>query len=790
MAGIKRILLPVLLLFHLVPRAQSPEQKIVLKGQAIDSTSNTPITITVTLTDKKSGATVRSLATGMNGAFEIPASRDRSYVLHLTGVGYQSRDILLTAEDTRKAVLDLGEIRLLVAETALQGVVITAGRHVVKQEIDRISYDVQADPDSKSNDALEMLRKVPMVTVDANDIVQLKGSTNFQIFINGKPSALMSASPSDVLKAMPGATIQKIEVITVPPSKYDGEGLTGIINIITLKSTTDGINGSLFARYNSVFGERGSASVNVSKGRFSLTGLLGLGRQPMLNTAAGSQLTTYSSASILSQQGQRSQGGHFNNGKADLSYELDSNNLLTASGDFFNRRFTQLTSSYSELTYAPDSIAESYRLRNAGPISAGAMDLGLGYQLRFGAANEGSLNAYYRYASTSNSQGNTITASDGLNFEGYNYQQENSLRTTSHQFEVGLVKPAGKLIIEGGAKVILGRNDSHFNDDTLNSSTGQNIIGTSLENDFIYHQNIYSVYNSYHLKLSGWELKGGLRLENTVINSQSFLNLLPALSIQRNLSASNNLTLGYTQRIQRATPAELNPFVDKSNPSSIVTGNPALHPVVNNIIQLDYSRSAKLSINASLDYMFSNNPIQSVTELLSDTVSESTYQNAGRNQTAGIHLTLNYPLFPKMTLIVNTQLSHIWITGTYLSQLYTNDGTQGNTAASARYSFGHQLTASLNFNYNSGNIYLEGKSSSYAYVGFNVIKEFLQKRATLSITAFSPWSKFAQYSAYSKTPAFEQYNYNQFYDRNFRFAFNYKFGRLNGVKKKASGEEE
>jgi outer membrane receptor for ferrienterochelin and colicin len=689
---------------------------------------------------------------------------------------------------------------MAIAETALKDVVVTAGRHVVRQEIDRISYDVQADPDSKADDALEMLRKVPMVTVDANDIVQLKGSTNFQIFINGKPSALMAASPSDVLKAIPAATIQRIEVITVPPSKYDAEGLTGIINIITLKSTTDGVNGSLFARYNSVFGERGSASVNVGKGRFNLTSLLGLGRQPTLNESNGSQLTSYSPASTLSQQGQRTQGGNFNNGKADLSYELDSSNLLTASADFFNRHFNQVTMSFSELVYAPDSVAESYRLRNTGPITAGALDCSLGYQLRFGQSKDGSLTLSYWYSSTVNSQGNAVTASDGLNYNDSSYLQTNSLRTVAHNFEVGFVLPEKNLIIEAGAKAILGRNDSHFSDNTLNPVTGQNNIDTSLTNDFSYHQDIYSLYNSYHLKLPGWELKTGLRLENTVISSaysqsqtpigQDYLQLLPALSIQRNLAANNVITLGFTQRIQRASATQLNPFVDKSNPSFIVTGNPAVRPVVNNLVELDYSRSARLSINASLDYMFSDNPIQNVTELLSDTVSESTWQNVGRNRTAGIHLTLNYPLFSKLTLILNTQLSHLWLTGTYNAQFYTNDGTQGNTAASARYSPGHQFTFSINFNYNSGNVYLQGKSSGYTYVGFNVIKELLQKRATLSITAFNPWSRLALYSAYTMTPAFEQDTYNQFYNRNFRFAFNYKFGRLHPGRKKEAGEEE
>jgi hypothetical protein len=787
----------LLLLSGYPPSAQPPRSSaqplppklITIKGIVLDSSTNRPIgLVTLTLTDNGTGETVRSSATKNDGAFELSAPANRAYNLSLTSVGYLPKIIPVPATDSTQDAphrdnapgnpIDLGKILLSGGSSGqLQAVSIVASRPVIRQEIDRISYDVQADPDSKANDALEMLRKVPMVTVDANDVVQLKGSSNFQIFINGKPSALMVASPSDVLKAMPAATIQKIEVITVPPSKFDGEGLAGIINIITLKSTTDGFNGSLFARYNSVFGERGSASVNVSEGRFSLTGLLGLGRQPMIANNMGSQLTTYSPASVLSQQGQKSDGGNFNNGKADFSYDLDSSHLLTASADFFNRRFNQVTSTYQKLVYAPDSLAESYRLLNTGPVTTGAMDLGVGDQLKLGRSKDGSLSVTYRYASTSNSQGNTVTTSESYHYSGSDYTQANSLHTKAHNIELNLIRPIGGWIIEAGAKAILGTNDSYFSDEAE-------------ANDFSYHQNVYSAYNSYQLKLPGWELKGGLRLENTVINSsfsqsqtpihQNYLNLLPAVSIQRNLTTNSSFTLGFTQRIQRAQASQLNPFVDKSNPSFIVTGNPALRPVVNNIVQLDYSRSAHLSVNLSLDYMFADNPIQNVTQLISDTVSESTYLNVGRNQTAGAHLTLNYPLLTRLILILNTQLSHVWLAGTYNSQYYKNDGSQGNAAASARYSFPHQLTASVSFNYKSGFVNLQGTSSSYTYLGFNVIKEFLQKRAMLSITAFSPWSRFSQYSASTITPDFSQYTYNQFYNRNFRFAFNYKFGQLNG----------
>jgi hypothetical protein len=772
------LLVLTLLLSSFILQAQRGATTIVVKGKVVDSATQMGMNATVMVVGSK------SVATDSAGGFTLAAPAE--YVLHVTAVGYQAREISGRAAD-------LGKIALVPVDAAMQGAVVTASRHVVKQEIDRISYDVQADPDSKANDALEMLRKVPMVTVDANDIVQLKGSTNFQIFINGKPSALMVASPSDVLKAMPAATIQKIEVITVPPSKFDGEGLAGIINIITLKSTTNGVNGSLFARYNSVFGERGSASVNVSEGRFSLTGLLGLGRQPQLDNNAGLQLTNYSAASgqsggsggsgqsspgvasVLTQQGDKSDGGHFNNGKADLSFELDSNSVLTGSGDFFNRRFTQTTSTYSTLTYPPDSLGEAYRLLNAGPVNASALDGSVGYQVKFGPARDGSLNVYYRYASTSNNQGNTVTVSDGYHYSGSDYTQSNSLKTRSHNIELNLIRPSGRIVVEAGGKAILGTNESDYS------------LLTQV-NDFSYHQDVYSVYNSYELKLTQWEFKAGVRLENTTIGSsytqntaaihQNYLNPLPAVSVQRYLAANSNITLGYTQRIQRATATQLNPFVDQSNPSFIVTGNPALRPVLNNIVQLDYSRSSRLSVNASFDYTFSNDPIQNVTGLISDTVSESTYENVGKNQSAGLHLTLNYPLFSNLNLIVNSQLSHLWIAGTYNAQYYKNDGNQGNVAASARYTLPHFWTATINYNYKSGNVNLQGKSSGYTYVGFNVIKEFWRRRATLSVTAFSPWRKIAQYSGTTKTPDFEQYNYGQFYDRNFRFAFNYKFGRL------------
>src|ERR1700743_2459251 len=157
----------------------------------------------------------------------------------------------------------------------------------MKREGDRISYDVQADPESKALTALDMMRKVPLLSVDANDNIKMKGSSNYKILINGRESALVAKDPSDVLKAMPADNIEKIEVITTPPAKYDAEGLAGIINIITKKNADQGYNGQISGRYNSVYGPGYNFNGSYKQGKLGVSGYFGFGNQKQTVTSSG-----------------------------------------------------------------------------------------------------------------------------------------------------------------------------------------------------------------------------------------------------------------------------------------------------------------------------------------------------------------------------------------------------------------------------------------------------------------------------------------------------------------------
>jgi outer membrane receptor protein involved in Fe transport len=784
---------PLLLFFLLISInlfAQQTADKLLVKGIVIDSVTNKPLDYTtVALTDLKTSQAIKSMLTKTDGTFEFTPPANGHYVIALVYIGYRSKLIPLSVP-AGNTLIYLGKILMQPASGELKEVAIVGAKPLLKREIDRVSFDVQADPESKANDALEMLRKVPMITVDANEVIQLKGSDNYQIFINGKPSALMSNSPSDVLKSMPAATIKRVEVITVPPSKYDGEGLVGIINIITLEKSDAGINGTAFARINDVMGERGSISLAAKKDKFNLNLFLGAGHIKLNNTAGGSDLTTFSPATNLSQQGRNINAGNVNNGRTEITYEVDTLHLLTATADFVNRRFTPVTTRNSQLFALPDSLKQSYQLNNTGVNSIGAFDLGANYQLGFKKNKDELLTLSYQYSYSSRDQDNDIATTGRFNYDKNDYNQQNNTVSKEHTFQLDFLKPLNKLTIEAGAKAILRINSSDFEEEDLDPASGQYIANDTLTDHFTYHQNVYSVYNSYQLKLTDWIVKGGLRAENTVISgnfaaagalaNQNYLNFTPAISIQRNYKNSQSITFGYTERVERPSISQLNPFVDRSDPEFILTGNPNLRPVVNHIAELGFSKFGKLSLNASLNYAFANNTIQNVTSLISDTVSKSTYLNVGKNESAGINLSISYPFTDKLNFNMNTQLAHVWITGTYNSEFYRNNGSQGNFSANLGYKFAAGFTTGLNLNYMSGNVYLQGKSSDFVYTSVVIIKDFLNKKVTISLTVNNPYQKYNTYSSYTNTPDFQQSAYSQQYYRNFRLAFNYKFGSVKG----------
>jgi len=783
-----KYIFPLLLLTVLGNSARGQATQLNVRGAIADSAGHSPLGFaTVILMDATSGKPVLSTLSKDNGSFELAGTPGRQLKIKVNYVGYVSKEFNLPPATTGKSVIELGLILLVPQSGQLKEVSIKSTKPFVKQEIDRLSYDVQADPESKANDAFEMLRKVPMISIDASDNIQLNGSTSYQIFINGKPSALLASDPSDVLKAIPAATIQRIEVITTPPAKYDGEGLAGIINIITVQKKDDGFNGSQFGRYNNTWGERGSITIAAKEDKLGVNVFLGAGHQGMVNQEAGSQIIT---SADLVQQGNNLNGGNFRNGSIGLSYEADSLDLLTATMDFNHRDFDQDQYRNSELLGAADSLLQSYRLINTGNNTWGSFDVSLNYQVGFKHHKDELLTFSYQFTSFSSSLTNEVVIADPFNYTGENYDQQNGSGSKENTFQVDFVDPATKVLtIEAGGKAILRDNSSNF--ETENEiSNGTFVPDTAQNNQFSYHQNVISVYNSYQIKLAAWTIKAGTRLEHTAISGalttgsppidQDYTNLLPSAAIELSLSPTSSLNAGFTERIQRPSLSQLNPFANRADPDMIITGDPGLRPILNHLFELSYNSYAKASIRIGIDYNYADNTIQNVTTLLSDTLSETTYSNIGKDRSAAVNCSFNYPFTAQLNFRMNAQLARLWLAGVYNSSLYQNSAWQGGFDASAGYKFGNGYYFSATADYFSGNVYLQGKSNGNFFHAIVASRDFDNKRMNLSLTVYSPFEPFHEQVNTISTPDFVQSTTQRNIMQNFRVGFNYKFGKMSG----------
>ncbi|NNU33631.1 TonB-dependent receptor [Mucilaginibacter sp. S1162] len=744
---------------------------------------------TIGLQNLQTRAIVKSVLTKDDGSFEltVPAGK---YQLAIANMGYQSKSVLL--KDTI-GVINTGNISITTTSKQLNTVTVTGVKPLMKQEVDKLTYDVQADPESKVVTALDMIRKVPLLSVDASDNIKLRGSGSYKILINGKESAMMARNPSDILKAMPGSNIVSIEVITTPPAKYDAEGLAGIINIITTKKGAQGYNGSMGLNYNTVYGYRANLNLTVKQGKVGYSGFVGSGKNPNMYSRFGNESTFYTPLSTPVQDGLQSRGGNNTYNSNELSFEIDTLNLITGTYNRFNGTNTSGNDQTTFARNAAKTLVQQYYLSNRGRGAYSGQDMGINYQLGFKHNKGQLLTASYKYSSSDNKQFSDIVSDHGVGYTAPDYRQYNNSGSKEYTTQLDYVQPMKVLTIEAGGKMILRNNFSNFHNDTL-ASTNQYQTDAKQTNDFTYHQDVYAIYNSYQLKFTNWTVKGGLRFERTKIDAdfsqtgggafdRGYNNFVPSFSAQRTINTTSNITFGFTQRIQRPIIGQLNPFADRSNPNFISMGNPALRPAVTNNFELGYSNFAKGSVNILAHYAFANNTIQPIVSV-NNRITTNSYANVGSNKNWGLDANIQYPITKKLDVNINAELMQVYLKGTYNGQFFTNSGQQGHIFTFTSFKFDGGYRVGVQVGFDSRYVFLQGRDNFYFNNAYSASKDLFNKKASVALFVSNPFAKFNKLDFFNETPDYITYNYRMNFLRTAGFNFVYKFGKFNGSIKK------
>ncbi|MCX2472727.1 TonB-dependent receptor [Pedobacter sp. MC2016-05] len=785
-------LLFTILLTTIALHTSAQEKGGIVQGKVIDSLSKKALEF-ITLAIKKDGQAIKTAVTAENGTFKFDKIVAGKYSLAAIAVGYNAK-ILSFEISADKPDFNAGQITLASQVNNLNEVSVSVTRPVIKQEIDRISYDIQADPESKVLTALDMMRKVPLLSLDADDNIKLKGSGNYKILINGKPSSMVARSPKDVLRAMPASSIQKIEVITTPPAKYDSEGLSGIINIITNKKIDNGYNGSLNLRHQFPAGGPGIGGFfTVKQGKFGVTAYGGTGFYSTPTTQnINSRTTSGANPSELLNIGNRKFNNNYRYGGAELSFEIDTLNLITAEINPYGGYNKSANNQSFSLT-APAQVT-AYDLISNNRFDWGGMDLSLNYQLGFKSNKERLLTFSYKYSNGTNPQRNELNFINRQNFNDPNYIQENESRSKEQTIQLDYVHPVKKLTIEAGLKGILRDNNSNFEFKSQVSS-GDYQIDPARTNIFNNNQDVIGAYNSYAYNLTNWGFKAGVRIEETFVKADfisnasnvktDYFNIIPSFSVNRKFKNQSSLNFGFTQRIERPGIDNLNPFVDRSVPNFEYSGNPDLEAVLSNNFDLTYSRFKKGSINAGVGYNFANNTIQNISIYNdADKITRSTFANVGRNKNLTANININYPLTKKWNLTVSGNAGYAWLEGTINGLATKNEGLSGSIYLNTGYKFEKEWRANASFNYSSADVLLQGRSGQYYYVSFSGSKELVKDKLTISAGVNNPFMKYRYYETLTEGPNFSQRYRGQNYNRSFNVSLNWKFGKLKDAIKK------
>jgi len=765
-------------------------------GIAADSVSGKTIPY-ATITVQSSKGIIKRLASDTNGKFEFTLDSIGKITVLVQSIGYQT-SINEVNIDERSTKIDLGILKLAPGTEKIGEVMVVAQKPLVRTEVDKIIYSIDADPESKTSNALDMLRKIPLVTVDGEDNIQVKGSSNFKILLNGKSSSMLTRNPRDVLRSIPASTIKDIEVITNPSSKYEAEGTGGIINIITAKKQLEGFMG----RINGGIDSRGSisggiyASSKIKKFGFSID----YSYWDWLNPKS-ENFSTLENFVSTTNRFTESEGFNINKGNAnymegEASYEIDSLNLINLSfwgykGDFtgngelltqdfdtnhsLSRKFTNLTNFSNRFGYI-----------------SGNMD----YQRTYKKPNK-TFTVSYKLETMPDKSDNESNIDGLLNYNSYRQLSTNDASVAEHTFQLDYYDPLTKKHqIEGGMKYILRHNISNSEVSRYDNAQNIWIQDLSRNNDLLYDQHVIGLYTGYVLKLNKTSIKTGLRAEGTINDgyfksakdttfSNKMFNLIPYITLSKELDKGQNIKFSYTQRLARPGIWYLNPYVNDTDPLNISFGNPDLDAEVSHTFDFSYGKfSNKFNLNLSTNVAFANNTIQSISTINSTGVKVTTYKNIGKTQRFGGYLYGSYKPGNKFNINTNLSINYSILESNDNRNL-KNEGFNYSGSLNMRYNAWKDGNISFYAGYYSPRIQLQGQRGRYWYSNISVSQDLFKKKLTASVTAANPFNRRLKWEQTYDDPTFHQNMVSYYYYQMLRFRLSYSFGQMKGEIKKA-----
>lgn len=790
----KKITLFFLYLFCFLPQIWAQSSKIIISG-IIKSQDKQPVAdATVALMRKSDNSLVSGNTSNEDGSFSLENIGEGEYKIRISSLGLAEKildNIVVSPSGTN---INLGVVVVGKSEKSLKEVEVVKERNMMEMGIDKKTFNVDKNITATGGTAADVLQNIPSVTVDASGNVSLRGKSNVTILIDGRPATLLAGDVASALQALPSASIESVEVITNPSAKYDAQGKTGIINIITKANKNQGLNGTATLGMGTRDKYNGGLNLNMRKNKwnYAINSNFRISNNFQRTTTTRQNLNN-DSGSYTYGDGIREFDGSFNS--ITIGYSPDTQNTVSLTQNINFMRFGNKGYQDFDLLSSPGIVYLTQRrdeIFRGGPNS-GSTNMNWKHKFKK-PKQELTTDGSFSYSQTDINQTlRTYNLDADRNIASGVTLQEipSSNQNRNFNLQTDFSSPTGRK--EGKMEAGLKTQNFWFNSKnnaTITLPGGNPISDAVLQNQYEYEQHTHAAYANYSNKYKKWSYQGGLRAEYAVYNgeggatvmsqySNSFLNLFPSAYLAYQVKQNQQFYINYSRRTDRPWFRSLLPYLNISNALDTSSGNPNLKPEFIDNVEFSYNIQLPKGNNimASIYYQNTNNLNQNFTKTYADGTSFTQPVNLSSGRTYGLELTAKTQISKPWDATVSANFFQNKINGDNVDPSISNDGFSWFAKLNSNYKFNKQWSVQLMANYESAKPAAQGRLQEVYWMDLALKGNFLKNNkasVTLNVTDIFNTRK---YTTDYNLPLYFQSIYRDRETRIATITFTYKFGK-------------
>ncbi|MDN5204919.1 TonB-dependent receptor [Fulvivirgaceae bacterium BMA10] len=762
------------------------EDQTEVSGHVVDANSGQSLEYaTVSIFDKAEKRLMTGSITDGSGKFSIKTSLSDFY-LEVAYLGYLTMQI--HEFEIKENKVDLGLVKIMPDQKVLDEITVVGEKSQTTFHLDKRIFNVGKDLSTSGGNALDVLSNVPSVDVNIEGEISLRGNSNVQILINGKPSVIAN---SNALGTITAEMIEQVEVITNPSAKYDAEGTTGILNIILKKEDKKGLNGSVTLNTGVPNNHSIGLSLNRRTEKFNLYSQFGVGKRTFLSNYNGLTLDRLSAnPRQLLNDGEGEKNEQFYNVILGTDYHINALNVVTLTGHFGY----EIEDEFSTTNYdLQDEVGESINSSQRNEVTE-ATNPKWQYELQYKRSFKGNKDrallasitgSFFGKDKSSNFENTNISGS----FDDFRQIVKTDFSNAEFNYQIDYTHPfTKKNILETGAKYEINDNANDYRiDDVINGELVNNVDFT---NEFEYLQKVLGVYATYSIEWSKISFKAGLRMENTDLNTflvtgderhfQEYTDLFPSFHTSYKVSDKLSLQAGYSRRIHRPNGWDLNPFTSIRDNLNQFVGNPNLLPEYTDSYEVTTIQEWNIaSLNVAVFHRKTTDVVDRIIQV-TDSLTISSPQNVGSSNNTGIEINGKIEPTKWLTVLADFNWMYFERTGNFENNVFDFNNTSWNSRLTTKFKFPNDITGEIRVRYRSEIQNLQAIIDDNIYADLGLKKKLFKGRTVINLSVRDVFNS-RRFVSTADQPAFFRFNDSQRSQRRVVLGISYGFGKGDAI---------